>query len=113
MRITGVLLLATLFCVTWEKVHWNVAGAVGISDILATVFLAAFALEWGAPRFPRTTVAVLGIFAGLLLIYLIGFFNIETQESLAQWAKGMVKFALHFLFLAAGVAYLARRSTAF
>ena len=31
MRITGYLFLATLFCVTWEKVHWEVAGAVGIS----------------------------------------------------------------------------------
>ena len=30
MRISGALFLATLFCVTWEKVQWNVAGAVGI-----------------------------------------------------------------------------------
>jgi O-antigen ligase len=47
------------------------------------------------------------------VIYLIGFFNIETKESLHQWAKGMAKFVLHFLFLAAGVAYLARKSAAF
>ena len=113
MRITGALFLATLFCVSWEKVHWNVAGAVGISDVLTILFLAAFAVEWGAPRFPRTTVVVLGIFGGLLIIYLIGFFNIETKESLDQWGKGMVKFALHFLFLGAGVAYLTRRSAAF
>ncbi len=113
MKITQTLFLATLFCVTWEKVHWNVAGAVGIADVLTILFLIAFAVEWGRPRFPRTTVIVLGIFAGLLLIYLIGFFNIETQESLHQWGKGMVKFVLHFLFLAAGVAYLARKTTAF
>src|SRR5919205_248409 len=113
MRLTGALFLATLFCVTWEKVHWNVAGAVGIADVLTILFLAAFALEWGRPRFPRTTVVVLGIFAALLVVYLIGFFNIETRQSLDQWGKGMVKFVLHFLFLGAGVAYLARRSTAF
>ena len=113
MRLTGGLFLATLFCVTWEKVHWDVAGAVGIADILTVLFLAAFALEWGRPRFPRTTVTVLAIFAGLLVVYLLGFFNIETRESLDQWGKGMVKFVIHFLFLAAGVAYLARRSTAF
>ncbi|HEY6067769.1 MAG TPA: O-antigen ligase family protein [Gaiellaceae bacterium] len=113
MKITGTLFLATLFCVTWEKVHWNVAGAVGISDVLTILFLIAFAIEWGRPRFPRTTVIVLGIFAALLLIYLIGFFNIETKDSLDQWLKGMVKFVLHFLFLAAGIAYLARRSTEF
>ena len=110
MKVTQTLFLATLFCVTWEKVHWEVAGAVGIADVLTILFLVAFAIEWGRPRFPRTTVIVLGIFAVLLLIYLIGFFNIETKDSLDQWAKGMVKFVLHFLFLAAGVAYLARRS---
>ena len=113
MKITGTLFLATLFCVTWEKVHWNVAGAVGIADVLTILFLGAFALEWGRPRFPRTTVMVLAIFAGLLVIYLIGFFNIETKQSLDQWGKGMVKFVLHFLFLGAGVAYLARRSRDF
>ena len=113
MKLTGALFLATLFCVTWEKVHWNVAGAVGIADVLTILFLIAFAFEWGAPRFPRTTVIVLAIFAGLLVIYLVGFFNIETKDSLTQWGKGMVKFVLHFLFLAAGVAYLARRSAAF
>jgi len=113
VRITGALLLATLFCVTWEKVHWEIAGSVGIADVLTILFLGAFALEWGRPRFPRTTVTVLAIFAGLLAIYLVGFFNIETKQSLDQWGKGMVKFVLHFLFLAAGVAYLAQRTTAF
>jgi O-antigen ligase len=113
MRITGYLFLATLFCVTWEKVHWNVAGAVGIADVMAVLFLISFALEWGGSRFPRTTVVVIGIFAGLLVINLIGFFNIETKESLDQWGKGLVKFTLHFLFLTAGVAYLAHRSRTF
>ena len=113
MKTTGWLFLATLFCVTWEKVHWNVAGAVGIADVLTILFLASFAFEWGSTRFPRTTGIVLAIFAGLLVIYLIGFFNIETKQSLDQWGKGMVKFVLHFLFLAAAVAYLARRSVGF
>jgi O-antigen ligase len=113
VRLTGALFLATLFCITWEKVHWNVAGAVGIADVLTILFLAAFAFEWGSPRFPRTTGVVLAIFAALLVIYLIGFFNIETKQSLDQWGKGMVKFVLHFLFLGAGVAYLTRRSIAF
>jgi O-antigen ligase len=113
VRIAGTLFLATLFCVTWEKVQWNVAGAVGIADVLTVLFLVAFAFEWGRPRFPRTTVTILGIFLVLLAIYLVGFFNIETKQSLDQWGKGMVKFTIHFLFLGAGVAYLARRSTAF
>jgi O-antigen ligase len=113
MRISGALFLATLFVVTWEKVYWNVGGAVGIADVLTILFLIAFAFEWGAPRFPRTTAVVLAFFAVLLVIYLIGFFNIETKQSLDQWGKGMVKFLLHFLFLATGVAFLARRPLAF
>jgi O-antigen ligase len=113
MRVTGTLFLATLFCVTWEKVHWSFAGAVGIADVLTILFLIAFALEWGRPRFPRTTATVLVIFGALLVIYLVGYFNIETKQSLDQWGKGMVKFVLHFLFLGAGVAYLSRRSTLF
>src|SRR5207302_9609952 len=72
MRLAGALFLATLFCVTWEKVQWNAAGAVGIADILTVLFLLAFAFEWGRPRFPRTTVIVLLIFAALLVVYLIG-----------------------------------------
>jgi len=110
MKLSGALLLATLFCVTWEKVHWNVAGSVGIADVFTVLFLIAFAFEWGRPRFPRTTVVVLLIFAALLIVYLVGFFNIETKQSLDQWGKGMLKFVLHFLFLGAGVAYLARTS---
>jgi O-antigen ligase len=113
MKATGALFLATLFVITWEKVHWNVAGAVGIADVFTILFLVAFAFEWGAPRFPRTTGVVLVFFAALLVIYLVGFFNIETKQSLDQWGKGMVKFVIHFLFLGAGVAYLARSSLAF
>ena len=113
MRISGALFLATLFCVTWEKVQWNVAGAVGIADVLTILFLIAFAFEWGTMRFPRSTAVVLAIFVALLVVYLVGFFNIDTKQSLDQWGKGMVKFALHFLFLGAGVAYLARRSVRF
>jgi O-antigen ligase len=113
MKLTGSLLLATLFCVTWEKVHWDVAGAVGIADVLTVLFLVAFAFEFGSRRVPRTTAAVLAIFTALLLIYLIGFFNIADKTSLDQWGKGMVKFFLHFLFLAAGVAFVARRTVDF
>ena len=36
-----------------------------------------------------------------------------TGQALAQWGKGMVKFLLHFLFLVAAVAYLARRGERF
>jgi O-antigen ligase len=97
-------------------VHWRAGVDVSIADVLTILFLRAFALEWwerGEWRFPKTSAIVLLIFVSLLVIYLIGFFNIQTTDSLSQWGKGMVKFVLHFLFLAAGVAYVVRRGRPF
>ena len=108
-KATELLLYATAFCCTFEKVHWNVAGNVEISDILTFLFLVAFALT----RHGRATrtLAIVGVFfAAFLLVYLVGFFNIETQQSLTQFGKGMVKFLLHFFLLGAAVAYLAASS---
>jgi len=108
-RVTSFCFLATFFCVTFEKVHWNFGGALGIADILTVLFLVAFALTQRGVM-PRTTAIVLAFFAAFVLVYLFGFFNIQTQQGLDQFTKGMVKFVLHFLFLAAGVTYLVQRS---
>jgi O-antigen ligase len=111
-----LLFFATVFTVSFAKLQWEVAGTLSLSDVLTGVFLVAWMgtrlgtgdrrVVWGA------AVAAL-FFAGFLLVYLVGFFNLETGEALAQWAKGMVKFLLHFLFVVVGVAYLARRSERF
>ncbi len=55
----------------------------------------------------------LAFFLAFALVYLAGFYALDTSQALAQWAKGMVKFVLHFGFLVTGVALLARRSLAF
>jgi len=107
-RATSFFLLATLFCVTFEKVHWNVAGSLGIADVLTVLFLLSFALTSRGPL-PRTAAIVLGFFAAFLLVYLLGYFNLETKQALDQFTKGMVKYVLHFLFLIAAITYLARR----
>jgi O-Antigen ligase len=111
-RVTGGLLLATLFAVTFEKVHWSLGADLGLADILTILFLLAFVATSRGPV-PRTTAIVLGFFAAFLLVYLLGYFNIETKQSLDQFTKGMVKFVLHFLFLAAAVTYLVQRGRAF
>jgi len=111
-RVADVFFLATFFCVTFEKVHWNLAGSVGIADVMTICFLVAFVLTSRGPT-PRTTGIVLLFFAAFLLVYLLGFFNLETKQGFEQYTKGMVKFLLHFLFLAAAVAYLARRGDRF
>jgi O-antigen ligase len=107
-RLTSFFLLSTLFCVTFEKVHWNVAGTLGIADVLTVLFLLAFALTSRGPL-PRTAAILLGFFAAFLIVYLLGYFNLETKQGLDQFTKGMVKYVLHFLFLIASVTYLARR----
>ena len=115
-RTLDGLFLATLAAVTFEKLHWQAGGAVGISDVLAVLFVGGFALGrlgQGRGRLPRTTVAVVGFFLAFLLVYLVGFYNLETSDALAQFVKGMVKFAIHFAFLAAGVTYLVRRGRDF
>jgi O-antigen ligase len=115
-RVTEWLFLATAFAVTFEQVHWNVAGNISLADILAIGFLVAFALgrvRESDRRTPRTAVVVLGFLGAFLLVYLIGFFNLDTSQGEAQFFKGITKFVIHFLFLFAGVAYLTRRSERF
>ena len=110
------LFFATVATVTFEKVHWSVGGDVALSDVLTFLFLLAFALsriEHLDGRFTRSAAITFAFFLAFLAVYLIGFFNLETATALAQWAKGMVKFLLHFGFLFAAVALVARRGERF
>jgi O-antigen ligase len=111
-RLTWWLFLATVFTITFAKLHWAVAGDVALADVLTILFLGAFALDLlgrADGRLPRSAAIVLLFFAGFLAVYLVGFYNLETEQALAQFAKGLVKFVLHFLFLAAGVMLLVRK----
>jgi len=106
--VTSGFFLATLFSATFEKVHWSVAGAVALSDLLTIAFLVSFL--WDARRtgrWPRTVGVVMLFLAAFLIVYFIGYFNIDTQTALSQFVKGLTKFVLHFSLLIAGVAYLA------
>ena len=111
-RATAFLFLATLFCVSFEKIQWELAGTIGLAGILAILFVGSFALErFGTRprRMPRTVAMVLVFGAAFLVVYLAGFYNIDTDEAVAQWAKGLARFAITFAFAATGIAYLARR----
>ncbi len=55
--MTSFLFLATLFVITFEKVHWEIAGSVGLADIFALLFVIVFVLgRWldADPRLPPT-----------------------------------------------------------
>jgi hypothetical protein len=108
-RLTSFLFLASVFCVTFEKVHWNFAGTVSLADVLAILFLVAFAFGTRRWLVPRTTAILVGFLAAFLLVYLVGYFDLANSDALNQWAKGLTKWLIHFLFLAAAVVWLSRR----
>jgi O-antigen ligase len=110
------LFLATILLVTFHKLQWELAGSLTLSDVLTSVFLVIFLwdrLERTDARLTRTAAVALAFFLAFALLYLAGFYSLDTGQALAQWAKGMVKFVLHFGFLVAAVALLARRARAF
>jgi O-antigen ligase len=108
--------LASVFCASFEKVHWNVAGTIFLADLTALGFLGAFAFDRLGRRrrtVPRTAAVLLAFLVAFLLVYLIGFFNLETTQALDQFTKGLVKWLIHFAFLITGVVYLAGRTVRF
>jgi O-Antigen ligase len=114
--VTEILFFATVVTVSFAKLQWEVAGTLSLSDVLTALFLAVFIggrLERLDGRLARAAAGALLFFALFLVVYLIGFFNLDTGEALAQWAKGMVKVVLHFGFLVAGAALVVRRGERF
>jgi hypothetical protein len=115
-RLLDGLFLLTIVTVTFHKLQWSLAGSLTLSDVLTSVYLVVFAWDRIGRRdgrFGRTAWVAFAFFLAFALLYLLGFYNLDTSEALAQWAKGMVKFVLHFGFLVTGVALLSRRSTRF
>ena len=62
--------------------------------------------------FPRTVQVLAVFFLLFLLVYLVGYFNLSTIASRDLCVKGMITFGVHFTFLIAAVAHLARRERA-
>jgi O-antigen ligase/polysaccharide polymerase Wzy-like membrane protein len=115
-RLLRFLFFASLFTVTFEKLTWNVAGAISIADVTAILFLIVYAIDRinrRDGRFPRGAVTVFAFTIAFLLVYFVGYYNLTTSQGEAQFAKGLFKFVVHFLFLVAGIAYLSRKSERF
>jgi hypothetical protein len=107
------LLLATLVVTTWHKLHWAPgAGDVTLEDILATAFVGLFVVDRWLRRDARMHRVALGLLLAmgvLEAVYLGGYFALENQQQLSQYAKGMAKFALHFGFLVCGTQHVIDR----
>jgi hypothetical protein len=112
-RVSDFLLFAAVFTMSFEKLYWNVAGKISLCEVLAILFVGAHVLRRlgrSERTLPRTSGIVIVFFAAFLLVYLVGFYNLETTQGLTQFGKGMGKFVLHFAFLVAAVDYLAHSS---
>ncbi|HEX3805471.1 MAG TPA: O-antigen ligase family protein [Gaiellaceae bacterium] len=112
-RATSFFFLASVFCVTFEKIYWNVGANLSLADVLAVLFLVFFVAGTVRWRVPRTTGVLLGFFAVFLLVYLIGYFDLTDSDALTQWVKGITLWAVHFAFLAAAVVWLSRRGQSY
>lgn len=116
-RLVDALLLLAVFTITLVRVRWSAGGSyLYLSDLTVGLFTAAFVFDRIARRDWRLphAVAFLGIFLAVFAaVYLAGYFNLETSADRDQFVKGLAKFVLHFLFLAAAVSHLARRTEAF
>jgi O-antigen ligase len=116
LRPARFFFLATVFCATFEKIQWDFAASIEISDVLAIGFILTFGLHELAGRGRRyvVTSAVVAFFLGLfLIVYLAGYFSLESAQAVHQYWKGFAKFVIHFLFLLLGIVYMSRRSPRF
>ena len=106
-------LFATVLTVTYHKIQWS-SPARSRSPTSSRPSSSCSSSGTGSSasdvRLTRTAAVALAFLVAFAIVYLAGFYSLDTGQALAQWAKGMVKFVLHFGFLATGVALLARRS---
>jgi len=114
--LDGLLLLA-LFTVSFAKLRRGIGGLdVNVADLTAGLFLLAFLwsrVRSGDWRAPRTAAILAAFFAGFLIVYAVGYFNLDSTESRNLFLKGLVVFVVHFAFVVAAVAHLARRTRRF
>lgn len=111
--LVSPLFLAALFTATFAKVHWEAAGTVYLADLTALAFLVAWLFDRVArpdSRGPRQLSVLLGFMLALLVVYLVGFFNLDTRQGVEQFGKGLTKWLIHFTFLVVTVWYLWGRS---
>ena len=92
-RAADVALLVSVFTITLVRLRWPVGGNdVYLSDLTVAAFLGLFLVHRLAARernVPRTVVVLLAFLALLSLVYLVGYFNLETSADRSLFTKGL------------------------
>src|SRR4026209_1798567 len=84
------LFLLTILTVTYHKLQWELAGSLTLSDVLTSVFLVLFVwdrFESSDARLTRTSAVALAFFVAFALLYLAGFYSLDTGQALAPWSQ--------------------------
>ena len=85
------LFLAAVLTVTFHKLQWELAGSLTLADVLTSLFLVLFLwsrLEHEDARLTHTAWIALVFMVAFALLYLAGYYSLDTAQALAQWAKG-------------------------
>src|SRR5437763_16947690 len=101
-RLTDFLLFAAVFTMSFEKIYWNVARKISLSEVLSILFVGVYLLRRLGRHdtsLPRTCGIVIAFFAAFLLVYLTGFYNLETTQELTRLCKSLGRFVVHFAYL--------------
>jgi len=112
-RALDRLLLFTLFVQTLEKIQWQAGGLqLLITNITCSLFVAAWVITRIRRRddsLPRVCATLAGFMLAFFAVYLAGYFDLETKQDLAYWAKGIATWLVHFGFLVVAAAHVLRR----
>ena len=111
-RAADTLLLATTLTVTFEKLHAPDVRALTLTHVLGALFVAtavADRVRRRAGTIVRPAAAAAAFLAAFLLVWLGGFYNLDSRDALLQWEKGLAVHTLHLVFLTVAVAHVATR----
>ncbi|MGZ4480889.1 MAG: O-antigen ligase family protein [Gaiellales bacterium] len=115
-RTLDRLMLLPILVVTWQTVRLDTSFAsLTYSDLLISLFLAAFAIDRLRRRdsgMHRAAAGLTGVMLVFLAVYLAGYFDLRDREALGLWTKGVIAWLAHAGFLVCSLAHVARRGAA-
>jgi hypothetical protein len=112
LSLLDVLLVAALALSAWQKLSWAPAGRITLGEVVQLLFELVWVLDRllrRDTRMPSTAIVLAGFGLLFLAVYLAGHANIDTEEGVQQWTKGIGKWAIFYSFIVLAAAHTVRR----